>query len=112
MTDNLVWVVDPETHPGASRHPSDGGDFQRSHPCRFAAPASCLLSGCHMQSESGWLSDSIGGGAYNPLLGLPAALTRLPPESGQPFYGWLAQPANLWTARFSGLQGPNSTYNS
>ncbi len=31
---------------------------------------------------------------------------------GQPFYGWLAQPANLWTARFSGLQGPNSTYNS
>ena len=79
MTDNLVWVVDPETHPGASRHPPDGGDFQRSHPCRFAAPASCLLSGCHMQSESGWLSDSIGGGAYYPLLGLPAAFTRLPP---------------------------------
>ena len=29
MTDNLVWVVDPETHPGAARHPSEGGDFQR-----------------------------------------------------------------------------------
>jgi hypothetical protein len=30
VTDNLVWVVDPEPHPGASRHPSDGGDFQGS----------------------------------------------------------------------------------
>ena len=28
VTDNLVWVVDPETHPGASRHSSVGGDFQ------------------------------------------------------------------------------------
>jgi len=33
VTDNLVWVVDPEPHPGApatavaSRHPSEGGDF-------------------------------------------------------------------------------------
>ena len=27
--DDLVWVVDPEPHPGASRHPSEGGDFQR-----------------------------------------------------------------------------------
>ena len=24
LTDNLVWVVDPEAHPGASRHPSEG----------------------------------------------------------------------------------------
>ena len=36
LTDNLVWVVDPETHPGASVKasqaftPSDGGDFQGS----------------------------------------------------------------------------------
>ena len=28
-TDNLVWVVDPETHPVASRHPAEGGDFHR-----------------------------------------------------------------------------------
>ena len=27
MTDNLVWVVDPEPHPGASRHPSERGGF-------------------------------------------------------------------------------------
>ena len=36
LTDNLVWVVEPETHPGASVKasqaftPSDGGDFQNS----------------------------------------------------------------------------------
>jgi hypothetical protein len=30
VTENPVWVVDPETHPGASRHPSEGGDFQES----------------------------------------------------------------------------------
>ena len=30
MTDNLVWVVDPDPHPGASRHPSRRGKFQRS----------------------------------------------------------------------------------
>jgi hypothetical protein len=29
VTDNLVWVVDPEPHPGASRHTAEGGDFQR-----------------------------------------------------------------------------------
>jgi hypothetical protein len=29
VTHNLVWVVDRGTHPGASRHPSVGGDFQR-----------------------------------------------------------------------------------
>ena len=28
VTDNLVWVVDPETHPGASCHPSEGGDLR------------------------------------------------------------------------------------
>ena len=28
VIDNLVWVVDPETHPGASRYPSEGGDFR------------------------------------------------------------------------------------
>ena len=28
VTHNLVWVVDRGTHPGASRHPSDGEDFQ------------------------------------------------------------------------------------
>ena len=27
LTDNLKWVVDPETLPG-ERHPSEGGDFQ------------------------------------------------------------------------------------
>ena len=30
VTHNLVWAVDRGTHPGASRHPSDGGDFQSS----------------------------------------------------------------------------------
>ena len=38
VTDNLVWVVDPEPHPGAAVKasqaftPSDGGDFQRKRP--------------------------------------------------------------------------------
>jgi hypothetical protein len=32
VTENLVWVVDPETHPGASRDPSEGGDFQERGP--------------------------------------------------------------------------------
>ena len=30
VTDNPMWVVDPETQPGASRHPSEGGDFKGS----------------------------------------------------------------------------------
>src|SRR6185436_6337612 len=36
VTDNLVWIVDPQTHPSASVKasqaftPSEGGDFQRS----------------------------------------------------------------------------------
>jgi hypothetical protein len=29
VTQNLMRVVDRVTHPGASRHPSDGGDFFR-----------------------------------------------------------------------------------
>ncbi len=40
VIDNLVWVVDPETHPGASRHPSDGGDFHGS--INFRSPPSRL----------------------------------------------------------------------
>src|SRR6476646_3195764 len=32
--DNLVWVVDPETHPGASRHPSEGVIF-KGEPCNL-----------------------------------------------------------------------------
>ena len=37
VTNNLVWVVDPETHPGALRHPSEGGDFQGSASTESAA---------------------------------------------------------------------------
>ena len=47
--------------------------------------------------------------AYNLILWLPAAFTRLLPNSGPPLYGWLAKSADLRAARFSGLQGPNST---
>jgi len=43
-----------------------------------------------------------------PLLGLPAAFTRLLRDSGQPLYGWLAKSADRQAARFSGLQGPDS----
>jgi hypothetical protein len=48
VTDNLVWVVDPETHPGASVKasqpftPSEGGDSQGS--INFRSPAALLLS--------------------------------------------------------------------
>ena len=35
VTHNLVWVDDRVTHPGASRHPSDGGDFHRSSQPEF-----------------------------------------------------------------------------
>ena len=43
------------------------------------------------------------------LVCLPAAFTRLLPNSGQPLYGWLAKSVNLRPARFSGLEGPIST---
>ena len=52
---------------------------------------------------------SICSDAYNLMLWVPAAFTRLHSNSGQPLYGWLVVSFDLWAARFSGLQGLNST---
>jgi hypothetical protein len=45
VTENLVWVVDPETHPGAlvkasqAFTPSEGGDFRGSYSSGLTRPA-------------------------------------------------------------------------
>ena len=58
VTHNLEWVIDRGTHPGAPRHPSDGGDFHASKTMirptsEFRTSSSSELKRLEILQESG-----------------------------------------------------------
>ena len=77
VTHNLVWVVDRGTHPGAPRHPSDGGDFHASKTMirptsEFRTSSSSELKRLEILQESGRQASGI---HYRSCLLLASAYT-------------------------------------